>query len=154
MKAGRLGYNASWVDNGQKCVDVFGEAAKNAANGTDTEPPYDLVLMYVMPCICSIDLLVESMLSTMKHEAANRCVWFVCSIAGCRDGQMPELDGYKATAALRALGLTVPIVGVTGNALLEDQESFINAGANEVVCKPVTRDRLMQTLARYCPGDR
>jgi CheY-like chemotaxis protein len=43
------------------------------------------------------------------------------------------MDGMTATRLLRERGITVPIVGVTGNALDEDIRSFVEAGANEIL---------------------
>ena len=48
------------------------------------------------------------------------------------DHSMPVMDGATATRRLREKGLTIPIIGVTGNALEEDINTFIQAGANEV----------------------
>jgi signal transduction histidine kinase/CheY-like chemotaxis protein len=46
------------------------------------------------------------------------------------DGSMPGTDGYEFTALLRATGYLGPILGVTGNGLLEDQKKFLDCGAN------------------------
>ena len=46
---------------------------------------------------------------------------------------MPVMDGMTTTRLLRERGITVPIVGVTGNALDEDIRSFVEAGANEIL---------------------
>lgn len=62
---------------------------------------------------------------------------------------MPVLDGAKASTALRTMGVMIPIIGVTGNALMEDREQFIQAGANAVLCKPVTKPQLQATLQEY-----
>lgn len=68
------------------------------------------------------------------------------------DGNMPVLDGVRATRAIRSLGVTVPIVAVTGNALDEDTERFIRAGANEVLSKPVQRAALEKILQTFLTG--
>lgn len=51
---------------------------------------------------------------------------------------MPVMDGMTATRLLRERGITVPIVGVTGNALDEDIRSFVEAGANEILVSAAT----------------
>jgi CheY-like chemotaxis protein len=43
------------------------------------------------------------------------------------------MDGVTATRLLRERGLTLPIIGVTGNALEEDLEAFRQSGADEVL---------------------
>jgi len=68
------------------------------------------------------------------------------------DGNMPVLDGIEATKAIRALGWRVPIVAVTGNALTEDTENFLEAGADFLLAKPVQRAALEQVLLNFIPG--
>jgi CheY-like chemotaxis protein len=65
------------------------------------------------------------------------------------DGEMPILNGFDATRRLRSMGVTIPILAVTGNALQEDKELFTNAGANEILTKPLQVDLLKQTLLKY-----
>ncbi|KAF7309943.1 Histidine kinase [Mycena indigotica] len=62
------------------------------------------------------------------------------------DNQMPILSGLNAAAKLREWGRTDFIVGVTGNALLEDQEEYIAAGADHVLTKPVNEQALRRML--------
>ena len=54
-----------------------------------------------------------------------------------------------ATERLRSLGISVPIIAVTGNALQEDQQRFMDVGANQVLIKPVSRDLLGAALERF-----
>jgi CheY-like chemotaxis protein len=65
------------------------------------------------------------------------------------DFEMPRLNGPKATLALRKRGITVPIIGVTGNVLPADTEYFINHGANAVLHKPLNLTRLALELKKY-----
>ena len=53
------------------------------------------------------------------------------------DFMMPTMSGPDATRALRELGYKGPIIGVTGNALDEDRVLFMNAGATNVIVKPL-----------------
>jgi CheY-like chemotaxis protein len=67
------------------------------------------------------------------------------------DNSMPLLDGMTATRILRLHGVTIPIVGVTGNALEEDLQAFREAGANQVLTKPIAvtqLERLLRPLVR------
>ena len=53
------------------------------------------------------------------------------------DASMPNMTGSEATKAIRALGYTGKIYGVTGNSLPEDVDEFLERGANEVKIKPL-----------------
>lgn len=65
------------------------------------------------------------------------------------DVNMPNMDGYRLTQRIRQLGLTLPVVGVTANALAEEKQRCIESGMDSCLSKPVTLDVLRQTLALY-----
>jgi signal transduction histidine kinase/CheY-like chemotaxis protein len=67
------------------------------------------------------------------------------------DCQMPLLDGFGATRSLRRMGLTLPIIAVTANALEGDRETCLHAGMNDYVPKPVNLKTLASALARWLP---
>jgi len=64
------------------------------------------------------------------------------------DLQMPEMDGYAATRAIRGeLGLTgLPIIAVTAHALAEERQRCLEVGMNEHISKPVDPQRLVETV--------
>ncbi|KAF9560107.1 hypothetical protein CPC08DRAFT_708306 [Agrocybe pediades] len=62
------------------------------------------------------------------------------------DNQMPVMSGLKAVEKLRQLGRSDFVVGVTGNALLSDQEEYLQAGADRVLTKPVLERSLRDIL--------
>ena len=62
------------------------------------------------------------------------------------DYMMPILDGPSATQELRAMGYDGVIVGITGNALPEDIQRFLDSGAEDVLVKPITADKLEDCL--------
>jgi signal transduction histidine kinase/DNA-binding NarL/FixJ family response regulator len=64
------------------------------------------------------------------------------------DMQMPVMDGYTATARLRAAGYTRPIVALTANAMREDAHRCTLAGCDEYAPKPVDMPALLRTLLR------
>lgn len=64
------------------------------------------------------------------------------------DNNMPNLGGHGCAAALRARGVTVPIFGVTGDALAEDRREFVAAGATDVITKPIQLPRLEEALMK------
>jgi two-component system sensor histidine kinase/response regulator len=65
------------------------------------------------------------------------------------DCQMPECDGYEATRRIRELGLRVPIVAMTANAMSGDRERCIEAGMDDFLTKPVSPASLKQSLVRW-----
>ena len=66
------------------------------------------------------------------------------------DCQMPDMDGYAAAQAIRALGSAgrLPIFAMTANALPEDRQRCLDSGMDDYVSKPVSREQLMNLLER------
>jgi signal transduction histidine kinase/CheY-like chemotaxis protein len=69
------------------------------------------------------------------------------------DVQMPNMDGYAATAAIRAIpdrpdAKTVPIVALTANAFKEDMDRAIKSGMNAHLAKPLEMDKLLEVTFR------
>jgi CheY-like chemotaxis protein/nitrogen-specific signal transduction histidine kinase len=67
------------------------------------------------------------------------------------DCQMPVLDGYEATAQIRAgtLNGSTPIVALTANALPQDRVACLQAGMNDHIGKPVTKVALQAALSTW-----
>jgi CheY-like chemotaxis protein len=69
------------------------------------------------------------------------------------DVQMPNMDGVEATRRIRAgevpgVAADLPIVAVTAHALKGDRESFLEAGMDDYVSKPIAEEALRTVLAR------
>ena len=63
------------------------------------------------------------------------------------DIQMPVLDGVAATQMLRGAGYSRPIVALTANVMKSDVQRYREIGCDDVLAKPVERERFYQVIA-------
>ena len=65
---------------------------------------------------------------------------------------MPEMDGFAATAIIReqerATGAHLPIIALTANAMVGDEERCLQAGMDGYVSKPIDIRRLLAEISR------
>ncbi len=81
--------------------------------------------------------------SEREHQEVD-CIFMDC--------QMPVMDGYEATRAIRAWESEqgrsrMPIMALTANSLPEDQQRAMESGMDEFLSKPISLDRLRDALA-------
>jgi signal transduction histidine kinase/HPt (histidine-containing phosphotransfer) domain-containing protein len=70
------------------------------------------------------------------------------------DLQMPEMDGFEATARIRAAGFTsLPIIAMTAHATAEERQRCLDAGMNDHVAKPIDPALLFAAIARCYKPD-
>ena len=68
------------------------------------------------------------------------------------DVQMPVMDGFQATEAIRGSeteSRAAPIIAITANAFQSEREKCFSCGMDDYLTKPVDKDRLRETLARW-----
>ncbi len=70
------------------------------------------------------------------------------------DLQMPNMDGFDATAAIRKHGKKLPIIAMTAHAMEEERARCLAAGMNDHVAKPIDPHTLFVMLARWAPQQR
>lgn len=74
------------------------------------------------------------------------------------DVQMPEMDGFSATHAIRQIELTtgrhIPIIALTANALERDRERCLAAGMDDYISKPIIQNELRRLLEQWWPPHR
>ena len=110
-------------------------------------------------------MLITTYLEKFGHSfevASNGFEAVEAAAKGCydlilMDVQMPEMDGIEATRRIRALGTEAgsqPIVALTANAMQGDRESYLAAGMNDYLAKPIIASNLFETLNRVLDGTR
>ena len=102
------------------------------------------------------EILKRAGLKTERVEDGIQCVNRIIEMpAGTYDMilmdiQMPQMNGYKATQAIRNLPdkdkACIPIIAMTANAFEEDKRDAIAAGMNGHIAKPIQVDKLFSTL--------
>jgi len=97
---------------------------------------------------CTIDTAVNGELALEKlHAGTYQAVLMDC--------QMPVLDGYAATRRWRgheaATGAArMPIIAMTANAMAGDRQRCLDAGMDDYLSKPISREGLQACLLRWC----
>jgi two-component system, sensor histidine kinase and response regulator len=68
------------------------------------------------------------------------------------DVQMPEMDGFEATGALRekerSTGGHIPIIAMTAHAMKGDEERCLAAGMDAYISKPIRRNELFAAMEK------
>ncbi|MGO9257096.1 MAG: ATP-binding protein [Bryobacteraceae bacterium] len=106
-----------------------------------------VIAMMLTQAGASVEIAENGRVAVERHQAALYDMILM-------DCQMPELDGYEATARIRSLpgsASLVPIIGVTANAFAEDRERCIRAGMNGYTAKPLSRTTLMAAMSQILP---
>jgi signal transduction histidine kinase/CheY-like chemotaxis protein len=69
------------------------------------------------------------------------------------DCQMPEMDGYESTRAIREFekktGMHIPIIALTANAMKEDENRCLESGMDAYLAKPIRREKLDELLSHW-----
>ncbi len=69
------------------------------------------------------------------------------------DCQMPDMDGYEASAIIRRRekesGGHLPIIAMTAHAMTGDRDKCIKAGMDDYISKPIRREEILQAISRW-----
>ena len=96
-----------------------------------------------------IDTAVDGREAVAKVKSANTAGSAAPYDIVLMDIQMPVMDGYQATRALRAAGFTLPIVALSANAFAEDVAASLEAGMNGHLSKPIKVKELLDCIASF-----
>jgi len=95
---------------------------------------------------CRVDIVANG------HEAVNAIANRAYDVL-FMDCEMPEMDGFSATAAIRAReshsARRLPIIAMTANAMPGDRERCLEAGMDDYVGKPVQLDGLLAVIQKW-----
>ncbi len=113
----------------------------------DNEVNREIAKMILLQAGCEVET-AENGLDAFEKVESNEAGRFDIVLM---DIQMPVMDGYTATAKIRALDepqkANLPIVAITANAFREDAIAALEAGMQAHIAKPLDVDKMMKTLS-------
>jgi CheY-like chemotaxis protein len=69
------------------------------------------------------------------------------------DCEMPDMDGFEATRALRERNYTTPVIALTAHVGKDDMVRCLEAGMNDCLSKPFRQKQLLDMINKWLPGD-
>lgn len=96
---------------------------------------------------CIVDVAGNGLIAVEKFQQGSYDLVFM-------DCQMPEMDGYEATEALRLQegdDAHTPIIAMTANAMVGDREACLAAGMDDYIAKPFTMDDIHEVFREWLP---
>lgn len=94
---------------------------------------------------CRVDVAENGKEAVDKHKSGNYDLVFM-------DVQMPIMDGYQATKAIREIdgkSKHTPIVAITANAMESDKAACLDSGMDDYISKPIKGENLENTLDKF-----
>ena len=108
----------------------------------DSPDNQDLITKYLIRAGATVEVVDNGLMAVQRAMTASYDLILM-------DVQMPVMDGLTATKKLRAEGYTQPIVNITANAMKEDRDKCLAAGADGYLTKPVDVSRFYKILQTY-----
>ena len=103
-------------------------------------------LLHMNGVVCDIVSNCQELLDAFEKSGSGQYDLILTDI------QMPVMNGYDATLAIRKMKDTkkarIPIIAMTANAFEEDRKKAIKAGMNAHIAKPISVDIILENLER------
>ena len=129
-------------------IEPFQPSANRSLNilVSEDNPVNQWVISHMLADLGHHATLVENGIQVLEHIQKSRYDLILMDI------QMPEMDGYQATAAIRGMesmqGGHLPIIALTAHAHTDDENKCLAAGMDGYLTKPVEASQLEATMAR------
>ncbi|HEN20618.1 MAG TPA: response regulator, partial [Desulfobacteraceae bacterium] len=65
------------------------------------------------------------------------------------DIRLPDITGYEVTSEIKKLRPGLPVIALTALALAGDRESALDAGCDDYLKKPITKENLIESVASF-----
>ena len=104
---------------------------------------------------CSIPVVMHDLRNILQSDIkAKRLDFFIDTVdVVLMDVQMPEMDGYEATKAIRAShhpeAKSIPIIAVTADVFTDDIARAMSSGMNDYISKPIDYPKLFNVLKKF-----
>ena len=100
--------------------------------------------------MCSSDLIANNGMDVLEALAAEDFDIILMDV------QMPQMNGFQATAAIRekekTTGDHIPIIAMTGYAMKGDRQRCLDAGMDAYICKPIRSQELFEAIENFAPS--
>lgn len=128
-------------------IDMLNDVPHTILVAEDSESNQALIDLYFKQTACDIDFASDG------SDAVNMFLEKQYDLI-LMDIQMPTMDGYEATRRIRGIeadkGLPpTPIIAVTANAFKEDVDESMKAGCSDYLAKPVSKQSLLECVAKH-----
>jgi CheY-like chemotaxis protein len=132
----------------EKAVEVPDLSDVHIILAEDVEINREIFIALLEDTHISIDIAENGLIAVSKfRENPDKYKLIIMDI------QMPEMDGYQATRAIREMDLprakTIPIIAMTANAFKEDIDRCLECGMNDHLAKPIDEKAVIEKIARY-----
>ena len=158
----QVGQGSSFHFTAQLCADQPTTDAQKQADEVFKKAAYPLWVLLAEDNEINQQVAVE-FLELRGHQVrvASDGKEVLQALASCRfdvvlmDLQMPQMDGFQATAAIRekekTTGNHVPVIAMTGHAMKGDRQRCFDAGMDGYICKPIRSQELFEVVESFGP---